>query len=56
MTKDQLAQVIHNTVPDSNNDINAWQSVLEQHGATPSICYLFNIWNIILPIFHKIKL
>ncbi len=42
MTKDQLDQVIQNTVPDSNNDINAWQSVLEQYGATPSICYLFN--------------
>jgi FemAB family protein len=42
MIKDQLAQIIQSVIPDSNMDINAWQSVLEQHEAVPSIFHLFN--------------
>jgi hypothetical protein len=42
MTKDQLTRVIQNFIPDSNNDVDAWQSVLDQYKAIPSIFHLFN--------------
>jgi FemAB family protein len=42
MTKDQLAHITQNVIPDSSADIDAWKSVLDQHKATPSIFYLFN--------------
>jgi len=42
MTKDKLTHIVKCVVPDSNNDIDAWQLVLSQHGVTPSIFHLYN--------------
>ena len=55
MTTDQLLQVIQNIVPDSNADINAWQSVLEKHGTSPSVFHLFNTVEYYVAYFSKNK-